>query len=404
LPTEPFRWPPIQAFPVFAACALLSLTLGCAGHTRQSYNLVEIDSQYFLAPSGAAIEGQHQEVQISLGPSKPGGIDAGRCAIHGQWFSFYPSESASESWTVESPTAQAWAQAGGHVDLKPEWDHFLSELAARQQKQCFPATADFTSIKQKIVAGMAMPIDESLLYRYSYGEEGYADLSPGMELRIERNIRNAETATASAQTKGNPLRTITTSYDFRPANGSDVQINFLRSQDTSPSEDFSALGLPDETLAATFNASTHLRLILQHLEVTAGTKSPAILLGGAAVKDLDAATSMALGNPDITCEDLQKFHVACVRFNGLVTVSPVLKVTVNGRPTDVPLGSKVWYLFPPSPGSAPKILRTLKIRRLADGQFRELQFRRTEDDVGQILLFGGDEISWSRSKSTPKHD
>jgi hypothetical protein len=71
---------------------------------------------------------------------------------------------------------------------------------------------------------------------------------------------------------------------------------------------------------------------------------------------------------------------------------------VNGRPTQVPLGSKVTYVFPPTDDYGASTSKSLKIRRQSGGGYRELEFARNEDDVSQILIFGGDEISFARSK------
>lgn len=365
-------------------------SLGCTSHRSQTgafYKLTQIDSQYFLVPNGSRILGRRQQFQISIAPAQEQSVQK-NCSIHGEWFSLYPADPPTTQWTVETPSADAWAAAGGHVDLKPEWDRFLREISTLSQKQCFSADEGLAAIKQKIVTGMAMPADESLLYRYSYGQAGYVDLGPGMELRIERNV-----ATANAST---PMRTIVTSYGFSSVGGNGVQISFLGSQGDIASD--SALKLPDGALATEFKATPHLRLILQRLEVSANSSNPAILLGGSEINDLDAATAAANRNPNISCDELRKSRVTCVEFEGLVTVSPVLDVTVNGRPAQVPLGSKVTYVFPPTDDYGASISKSLKIRRQSGGGYRELEFARNEDDVGQILIFGGDEISFAGSK------
>ncbi len=303
-----------------AVSLFLLQSLGCAAHRSQTgafYKLTQIDSQYFLVPNGSRIVGRRQQFQISIAPAQEQSVQK-NCSINGEWFSLYPADPPTTQWTVETPSADAWAAAGGQVDLKPEWDRFLREISTLAQKQCFSADEGLAAIKQKIVAGMAMPADESLLYRYSYGQAGYVDLGPGMELRIERNVA---TANAVHEIKASsPMRTIVTSYGFRSVGGNGVQMSFLGSQGDIASD--SALKLPDRALATEFKATPHLRLILQRLEVSANSSNPAILLGGSEIKDLDAATAAASRNPNTTCDELRKSRVTCVEFEGLVTVSP----------------------------------------------------------------------------------
>jgi hypothetical protein len=274
--------------------------------------------------------------------------------------------------------------------MRLEWEKFLQETSGLVQARCFAPGIDFLAVKRKIVEGMSMPADDALLYRYSFGQGGYVDLAPGMELRIERNI--------PAEKAGSSLRTITTSYGFSSTSGNNTQINFLRSLEGSKPTIAGTSTFPDATLATTFHATPHLRLILQRLTVAADTNSPAILLGGADMAALDEATHEAVDDPKLLCEGLRKYAVTCVDFNGLVTVSPVLNVKVNGHLTYVPLGSKVVYVFSLTPDrSSSEPAKTLKIRREFDNHYRDLQFHHDEQDYSQILLFGGDEISWSKS-------
>jgi hypothetical protein len=379
---------------VIAVSALLCQCLACAAHhdlTDPAYRLVGANSQYFLTSGAPQIRGQHLEFQISLGNTETNRqvFPGDNCSVRGQWFSLYPSKpSTAGNWTVETPAVGAWAEAAGHTDLKPEWDKFLQTIIALQQRQCFPRSVNFIEVKEKIVEGMAMPADESLLYRYSFGQGGYVDLTAGIELRIERNI-------SASGANGMHPRTIITSYGFTNTAANETQIHIIRSQDSLEKKEGDLPNIPDKKLASEFQSLPHLRVILQRLTVSAGVNSPAILLGASDMASLDEATQPTVTDPKTTCADLGKFPVKCVDFNGLVTVSPVLQVKVNRRLRYAPLGSKVWYVFPPQADVSSNILKTLRIRRQYGKAYRDIQFSRNQEDVGQILLLGGDEISWS---------
>lgn len=384
-----------------AVLVLLWPCLGCMARRNVAdpiFKLTEVDSQYFLVPNLAQTHEPHQQFQVSLshGDTDWEHLDKESCSISGRWFSLFPIDLAGQNWTVETPSATAWAEAAGRIDMKSEWESFLQQVALLQKRGCFSLSEDFAEIKRRIVEGMAIPADESLLYRYSYGQSGYVDLTPDMQLRIERNL--PANGTGRGRKNGSPLRTVVTTYSFSSAGGNDIRINLMGAKDGPGKDDSSDLKLPDKTLATTFQSSTRMRLILQRLEVSADTKSPAILLGGSENGSLDAAVESAVKDRHLSCRELGTPQVTCVQFDGLVTVSPVLRVKVNGRWKYAPLGSKLPYVFPLGvDASKASIMKDLRVRRRFDGKYIDLQFGRNEQDVGQVLLFGGDEISWSKS-------
>jgi hypothetical protein len=375
--------------------------LGCAVHrssSREFYKLVDIDSQYFLLPpERSEAQEAHQTIQISRGGPQGHRLPGSGCSIHGQWFSLYPAQvHGTAYWNAETPSTRVWEQSGGSVDMKVEWNKFLKELSSLTQEECFASVDELASIRQRIIESMATPADDSLFYRYSYGPGGYVDLIPGMELRIERNLFAA--GAGGPQDRGNYQGTITTSYGLVQNADREFRLKLLRREGDYKKFSASVDGLPDTTLAAKFQASSHLRLLLQSLAVSADVKSPAVLLGSQDTARLDEATRAFVSNPRMSCSDLKDAAVTCVDFDGVVTVSPMLQVVVNRRTTYVPLGSRIWFVFPHSSNNSnADILKTMRMRRIYQGRYVDVQFARNEQDMGQILLFEGDEISW------PKH-
>ena len=384
---------------LMALSLVLTGSLGCAAHrqpaSQEFYKLAEVDSQYFLLPPGSAWSQQaHQTIQLPIrydGNRMP----ENQCSIHGKWFSLYPAQyQGTAYWSAETPLAETWAQNGGYVDMKGEWSRFLGELSARQR--CFGSPDELAMVEQGMVANMALPADESLFYRYSYGPGGYVDLAPGMELRIERNLFAKEEG--DLQNRENYRGTITTYYSVVHNADQRTQLKLLHSEGDYKKFSTSVANLPDTTLASRFKESSHLRLLLQSLVVSGNIKSPAILLGGREIQSLNEATRIMVSDPKATCADLDPSQVDCVNFQGVVTVSAMLNVVVNGHTTYIPLGSRAWYVFPHSLNSLQSdIVKTLRIRRRFEGRYIDVQFARNEQDVGQILLFGGDEISWSKA-------
>jgi hypothetical protein len=376
----------------------LSGCLGCAVHrpaSQEFYKLVDIDSQYFLLPPDRSAVEANRTMRIPVAMHGLSHLPDKDCSIHQHWFSLYPVQAQGAAyWYAETPSASTWEQSGGSVDMKVEWSQFLEELTALAQKQCFASMNEVSAIRQTMIESMATPADDSLFYRYSYGPGGYVDLIPGMELRIERNL--FAVGAGGQQNKDNYRGTITTYYDVSQDSNNGSRLKFLRSEGDYKKFSTSVANFPDTTLTAKYEASLHLRLLLQSLAVTANIKSPAILLGSQDADSLNEATRTFVSHPEMSCAELRALQVTCTDFDGIVTVSPMLQVMVNHRSTYVPLGSRVWFVFPHSPHfSMPDVFKTLRIRRLYQGKYIDVQFARNEQDIGQIFLFEGDEISWS---------
>jgi hypothetical protein len=374
------------------AMTVLSATLGgCAVHqSRSAYRLDEINSEYFLlTPDASTSQGDHQTLQISRAPNS-GNVD---CSIKGPWFSLYPVQEQN-SWTIETPAAPAWQQSGGKVDVKDEWQNFEAALYTLQQRHCFSSPDEYLSMKQRIAQSLSAPAGDSLYYRYAYGPGGYVDLAPAMQLRIERDFFGLSTAYRG---------TLITYYDVTANAESEIKLRFLRIDKKS----FSAApdaNPPDATLVARFAAASRLRFFLQDLVISGNAKTPAILIGATNAGDLNAVTQKIEADPKVACADLLLWKVTCAFFDGTVTVSPMIQVVLNGAPTYVPIGSKLWFVIPHTMNGTQQaaLVRTLRLARSFQGKAIEVQFAHNEDAISQLLLVGGDKISWSKALAAKK--
>jgi hypothetical protein len=371
------------------AISLLVALAGCAAHrSRSVYHLSEINSEYFLL-SPDALDSQEQKQVLHI-PRIPNQNNS-NCSIKGPWFSFYPVPEHN-SWIVETPAASAWERSGGSVDMKDEWQNFEAALDRLQQRRCFSSLDEYLSVQQRIAQSLSAPAEDSLFYRYAYGPGGYVDLAPGMQLRIERDFFGS-----SADYRG----TWVTYYDVTANAENQTKLKFLRIDKKSlPPAPGSPT--PEATLTERFTAASRLRLFLQDLVITGNAKTPAILIGGSNAGDLNAVTQSIENDPKVTCADLKRPQVTCAFFDGTVTVSPMIQVVLNGAPTYVPIGSKLWFVIPHvSKTQEAALIRTLRLARSYQGRATEVQFARDEDAISQLLLFGGDKISWSKTHHAP---
>lgn len=376
--------------------ALAILLAGCTGCAlRQSgstYLLSKTDSEYFLlSPDAAASQRGRQTLRIPLRQEseKPREAPAVDCSITGPWFSLARSSGHTSYWIITMPAAPAWEASSGAVDMKEEWQSFERALDGLQQRQCFASMRDYLYVKRRIAESLSAPLADTLFYRYSYGPGGYVDMEPGMQLRIERDFFAPNHPT-------DYQGTAITYYGVGTAE-SGTTLKFLRVERKSPGSTVPALNSLDEELATQFASAARLRLFLQDLVISGNAKTPPILIGGSPNQDLDAVTRAIESDPNISCQPLLRHGVTCAMFNGVVTVSPMLQVYINGRRTYVPIGSKLSSILPH--GSALQqatLIRTLRIDRSFQGKPVPMGFPPDLEAISQLLLFGGDKVSWSK--------
>ena len=380
-----------------AAMALMSGCLGCAGHHRtNAYVLSKFDSQYFLlSPDALNARGDHQTLRIPRSRKRESVKSAVDCSIKGHWFSFYTDPGSSPDWIAETPTASASQQSAGAVDMKEQWQSFEQALYGLQQKHCFASVDEYLSVKERIAASVSAPATDTLFYRYGYGPGGYVDLGPGMQLQIERDFFGPHTTDQPTLT--NYRGTTITYYEVSGSTESGTRLGFLRTEKRSVGPTAPDVVAADVTLATDFAAAPRLRLFLEDLVVAGDAKSPAILIGATTTQELNDAAQAIASDPDISCKGLQRLQVICALFDGVVTVSPMLQVAVNGSSTYVPIGSRLWFVLPPMTDQQPRLIRTIRVKRLFDSKSVDVHFVHEAEDLSQLLLFGGDKVSWSRS-------
>jgi hypothetical protein len=369
-----------------AACA------GCAVRRPQGgYLLSKIDAQYFLlSPDAATSQNDRQTIRI---PILPGVEAAADCSIKGSWFSFARSSGKEAYWIAKTPSASAWEASAGAVDMKEEWQSFENALYGLQQKQCFPSVDEYLHVKQQIAASLSAPVEDTLFYRYSYGPGGYVDMAPKMQLRIERDFFDSQ---SSSHTASDYRGTTITYYDVLGSTA--TSLKFLRVEKRSAGPTAFGANSSDALLANEFANTSRLRLFLQDLTVSGGAKTPAILIGGALDQDLTGVTQAIENDPGISCKALLPWKITCALFDGVVTVSPMLEVFINGARSYVPIGSKLQFILPHvATSQRATLMRTLRVERGFQGKVARVQLPTDLEAVSQLPVFGEDRISWSKS-------
>ena len=177
------------------ATALLSLLLlfclGCLHRTpsiQGTYRLEENAGFPLLVPSFAStvVDGDFQTARLFLAENdrRNEGRRTRDCSVEGEVFSLHPDYPAA-SWTVRSLSLQGWNHRGSEIDIDAEWKLLAEKLDLLERHGCFAPGETAASIRQAIASVIPLPAGELQSFFYSADAEGFVDLAPGMEIKLE---------------------------------------------------------------------------------------------------------------------------------------------------------------------------------------------------------------------------
>ena len=383
----------------------LSFLLFCTGciHrtsiTSNSIHLEENSGYPLLVPSAnlKQVKGDFQLATIVL-PGTPLTMDAKiqrQCSIEGAAFSLYPDKaSSSGQWTIESLTAQGWAKRASELDLNEEWDRFIHGLAMLQEQGCISAQENLFAIQRSIAEAIPIPASEALLFFYSFTTSGFADLTPGMQVRFEENIPGEEAGNLSRRNRS----TMVSEYKVISLGQTGVALQPSREPDpmqrTEQEKLIASGGNPIFHLNDRFASKPILRLFLQTLDDAHNTQREPMLLGALNAHDLDEATHRIELNGSKECSQQPK-EVTCIAFP-LGTVSLLSTIWVNGHLRDYPVGTHIKTLLEALPkDKQERALKSASLERpLANGKYAHVTFPKTFLDASKVILLSGDRIQW----------
>ncbi len=383
-----------------ALCVLVLFSSGCLQHSIPigiGYRINDKSGVPMLVP--IAVESfsseRFQTVTVTLPASRSDAKKPVRddCPIRGSIFSLIPgSGSDRRSWVVRSPSISGWDPLGGEMDVYEQWNIFVRELARIHDHGCFPSGVSTQFVRSAIAEKIPLPANEVPIFMFSDHGDRFVNLSPGMEIRIQK-VLSTGASVDSRSTE--PLRILTVVYDVVSWHGEGIRLKLSRGPDggqkTSPGTQDRQLLVLDHRFAPT----SVLRLWLQGF-LKGGSQSDAILIGTSDGAQLDVLTDLIRQGNTLTC--ISRPGVVCIDLPpGSVSLFSI--IWVNGRHTSCPFGTSLaslLFLLPP-----PKQARALEsvqvIRQLSLGRYAGIQFTRTVEGARQLLLLPGDRIEWNRN-------
>ncbi len=348
------------------AAALLG---GCAARPRlllpgESFRIEDAPRFKVLLPPPTSNADPKEPLRLALGAAR---AKSARCEAARSPFRLHARD---RQWLLELPPAPWWSDRGVLQvagDLRP----FLSAISALPRSGCMSA-AEAEHLRRAIVDALPTRLPDSLSLSYGFPSPGgVVDLRPEMRLLVVRVWKDG------AKYSGTTRET----YELHDTGRGAIRLSVPeRSGDTVAA-------------AAKFRewrAGRTARVWRLHLFtnlVKANRERAAMVVGAPSGDALAAASAAIFAKPDMGCAELvakTKARIECLVSQGLVSVAPEIRVTVNGEAKYVVIGTLVRGALP---GATPP----KSMRRIFEGSPREVRF--VGDEVLALPLAAGDELT-----------
>lgn len=293
-------------------------------------------------------------------------------------------------WIAEVPSPTAWYNEDFLLHARSYWDQFVDDLYSLEVAGCLSPTSYETTVNQ-IGESIPAPLFDSFFFKYSLDDRGFVTLRPGMRLVIDRAFFSA--AHGDKESNADFLGEGTWYYDIvgklRGITLRRRRVGFTRGVP-------STVRKTDVTAFGAFQHKRALRLFLLTLLVPPDEKRNALLLGSDDPSEMVQASHKIERDPSVQCNQLVSENVACTEFDGPVSVSVEVNVSVNQRRAYFPIGATLQdALSSVPPDKLAHVLRTLRIKRLFRDKYFSVEFNSNDRHVFQLVLFAGDKVSWA---------
>jgi hypothetical protein len=379
------------------------VSAGCSARrpiatTGPPFRLASLDGEPVLFPPSIP-ESHPNTVAITIEMNLPslGASQRADCLAEKGPFRVEIAKNHPDSVLITLPSTERWiGDLNGLVG--PDGDSLaalyvvLAELDQPQQAACFD-DADST-IRNFILQSLPMGPPGSLFNYYGYRpNRSGLDLNAGMRLKIERAYLRPAKAGEEAQTPQDPAGVSFVYFDVEAASNSKIQfrrfsdVRFtpasLKSQFQSEGQEAELLGSPPES---------KYRLVFYTLLVSKEQKLSAAIIGASSASQLDEFDHELRQRPEGGCKNFASTPgVACVEFNGWVTVTCQIRVELNGKSKLIDWGTHVRDLVPKD------YLSSLTIQRKFVNSYRNIHFDPADASILSLALVGGDRLRWSKT-------
>lgn len=279
-----------------------------------------------------------------------------------------------------------WDEPGNRA-VESKVNEILAAPEVLEQRGCLDA-ASALRVRQLLRETLPMRPQQGLFAMYGHrAGSGAFDLRPGMRLKIVRAHFSKPAEQRKSPADGY-IGLTTVSYDT--AEDAAGWVTLQRS----------GIAFEPETIRATVREVPQdmlrvptrpvYRFLMQTSYLRSGVKRFAILLGSERVSQMRDMERKLAADPGAACATITAGVAkgVCLSFEGDVTVSPEVQVTVNGASRYVPWGASVRDLL-----REVKSASRVQLQRMWEGKLRRVD---SEDPLAlsRTVLTGGDVVTW----------
>jgi hypothetical protein len=307
-------------------------------------------------------------------------------------------QSGSSSIQIELPTPDQWMtdlEGRSEVGSRGDWEtlyKFLDEIDELQTRGCF-ATETVKTLRDFIMQILPNRPNEAPFM--SYSRLGGLDLHRGMRLKIERAyFRHVGEAQGESDDPRDFQGVSTNYFDFESADANRVRVRQVGNTQYSSAAvaEVAKEDLQDLQLRS-ISEPLKYRLLFYNYFVLQQKRISAAIIGAPTIDRLNDLEGKVRSDPESPCKQTGvNAGSLCIRFEGSVTVSTQISITVNGSPRFVDWGMKLKNVLPD--GSQAKKLKSLRIRRKFLNSYYDLYFDRRDSSILSLWLLDGDDLTW----------
>ncbi|HEU5413489.1 MAG TPA: hypothetical protein VFW31_07015 [Candidatus Angelobacter sp.] len=155
------------------------------------------------------------------------------------------------------------------------------------------------------------------------------------------------------------------------------------------------LSQPDFRLHELLAGALYVRLFLLTDFVPSKIRRVAIIVGADEVTSLDAIETELDRASLLSCSQvLSRWQVRCVEFKQAVSISPEIRLFINGKAQYVAWGTTVDDLLKEEHVTYESVRRGLEVQRRFRGRYAGVAFHRHENGILGLVLVGDDRITF----------
>jgi hypothetical protein len=397
MPRKTFR------LPLSVISLLLLGQAGCAAKktitsTYPPFRLQVVDNASLLLTPSVPKDSPNDAPILVKGIAKTrSNAPADTCTLEQGPFRLEPDLAEKNTLMITLPPREEWlARLEGQSDADDRTvfdllDTFLTKLDQLRSSGCLEESVD--ALRGSILQSIPTKPEQGLLNAYDYrGGRSSIDLKPDIRLKIERAYFEGEES-IEVQSAAKNFKGLSWFYfDVKSDAAGRISFERIGAIKFSPASlaHTDEEGKRDLALGSLGPQSCYHLFFYSYL-VPTHRKRSATIIGGASEGQLDAVETKLRANPEQGCEEAAAGSaISCFEFQGLVTVSAEISVSVNGKLDFLEWGAKVRNVLPDSTS-----LQSLRIQRKFNDGYADLIFDPKRDDILSLVLVGGDRLTTS---------